>query len=75
MYPNPNKSGIVNIATTSSAKISSVQVMDIQGKVVQTIKTPASNTIELAKEIANGTYFVKIITNDATYSSTILLNR
>jgi len=75
VYPNPNKSGIVNIATTSSAKISSVQVMDIQGKVVQTIKTPASNTIELAKEIANGTYFVKIITNDATYSSTILLNR
>ena len=75
VYANPNKSGIVNIATTASEKIKTIEVVDIQGKVVQTINKPTTNNFELLKSIANGTYFVRIISDKAVVSNTLIINR
>ena len=75
VYPNPNKSGIVNIATTSTEKINSIEVVDIHGKVVQAINKPSANNFELLTSIANGTYFVRIISDNAVVSNSIIINR
>ncbi len=75
IYPNPNKNGIINIATSSTEQIKNIEVLDVNGKLIQSINQPTSNSFELVKNIANGAYIVRVITNSSSVSNTILINK
>ncbi|HWY99076.1 MAG TPA: T9SS type A sorting domain-containing protein, partial [Bacteroidia bacterium] len=78
LYPNPS-SGIIN-AELSLEKASDVQVevYNMLGQVVQTVhwSDVSNNTYVLnLSGHANGMYFVKLMTDNATITKKIMLNR
>lgn len=67
VFPNP----FVDVLSIEGVNIKSIQVIDINGKLVHSIKSN-TNSIDLSS-LQAGTYFLKITdTNDATYVEKIL---
>jgi hypothetical protein len=62
IYPNPTMDNVTIEFTEASAEI---EVMDAQGKLVQSLSMASGEQLSLAKE-QNGIYFVRIITENAT---------
>ena len=61
IYPNPS-TGVFNVA---NAENSTIEVLDIFGKTISTINSTSNmNTIDMST-YANGTYIVKVTTNNA----------
>ena len=65
LYPNPTTS-ILNIAANG---VKEVSVLDINGRTVMTEQNV--NSIDLS-ELANGVYFVRVITNDGVATEKIV---
>ncbi|MDR2011029.1 MAG: T9SS type A sorting domain-containing protein [Bacteroidales bacterium] len=60
LYPNPaNKQ--VEIILTADVKITNIEILDINGRLVNIIKTSDNNKIDISS-LTSGTYFVKIYT-------------
>ena len=71
IYPNPS-TGIVNINNVAG---STVLVYNVLGEVVSSIENANQfNTVDLST-YANGTYMVKVLTNDNVITKKIVLNR
>ena len=65
LYPNPTTS-ILNIAANG---VKEVSVLDINGRTVMTEQNV--NSIDMS-ELANGVYFVRVITNDGVATEKIV---
>jgi len=71
VFPNP-ANNFVNVKT-SSDKLSKVEILDISGKLLKTIKFRTS--VKLGVQNFNkGVYFLKIKTNDRTITKRIVVN-
>jgi hypothetical protein len=71
IYPNPASTEI-NI---SNAENSTVQLLDLMGKVVLTKNIVDNNDVITTAQLANGTYFVRITTENETVTRKIIVNR
>jgi len=71
LYPNPTKDSFtINGLENSGATI---QIISSQGQIVKTIYNHTSGDISL-KNLANGVYFIKIITNGTSQTKSLLKN-
>ena len=69
IYPNPSN-GMINILIDQANEVSSIEVIDLQGRMVYNnynIATAASNLINLNLDIAKGTYILKLKTKTDQY--------
>jgi len=58
IYPNPS-TGIVNIVSKNSTPISTVQVIDLNGKIVKDIDTKGNSNLQLnISDLTTGSYFL-----------------
>lgn len=78
LYPNPNN-GQFNIVFASDASDVTVEVTDLEGRIVQTelfnnIAAGANNTVSM-ENAANGIYFVKVIANGVSATQRISVVR
>jgi hypothetical protein len=71
IYPNPASTEI-NI---SNAENSTIQLLDLMGKVVLTKNIVDNNDVITTAQLANGTYFVRITTENETVTRKIIVNR
>lgn len=71
MYPNPvNDCLTIEIPDVLINKVSQVQIIDLNGRIVQTTRQIDSTiTIELSKVLSNGMYFIKISDSDQNIRS------
>ena len=60
IYPNPSKE---NVNIKSNNTIKSVQLYDIQGRLLQTNLVDETNTTINIKDKSNGVYFIKVLTD------------
>jgi hypothetical protein len=70
VYPNPAK-GNITIQLPESIQMDSVKIIDINGRVVETILNP-SNTIDVSK-ISDGMYLMQIEQNDMVINKKIIV--
>jgi hypothetical protein len=61
IYPNP---ATEEIMVTLNARPESIQIMDIQGQVIKTIRTNSILTSVNISELASGTYLVNVISKE-----------
>ena len=60
MYPNPATS-VLNISTKNGIALENVQILDINGRVVNQTNTTASENVQInISNLNSGVYFVKI---------------
>ncbi len=71
IFPNPSN-GIVNVQIENTSGNFTVEVMDITGKLMQTVNTNASRTIDISSYQA-GIYFVRVSTDTASQTKRIEL--
>ncbi|MHB1277437.1 MAG: T9SS type A sorting domain-containing protein [Bacteroidia bacterium] len=71
IFPNPS-SGTISIAKELSGD-ERLLLLDMQGRIVMNEAT--SNTVTLKEELKNGVYFLKLISNNETYTAKVVLNR
>jgi hypothetical protein len=69
MYPNPSN-GMVNISLENNLQLEKVTFYNQLGQLVKTASTNAISTSELAK----GSYFVEIITNEGKATKQLIVN-
>ncbi|MCG9911014.1 MAG: T9SS type A sorting domain-containing protein [Flavobacteriales bacterium] len=73
MFPNPTD-GMVYIQT-GNANIENIVVMDASGKVVYTLSSPNSNSVNINLDFLNsGVYFIRTQTANATRTDKLLKN-
>ncbi len=77
IYPNPVATGVVNIILTGSmiGKAATVNILSMDGKLISQQKitnTGQIETIDVSK-LANGSYVVRIITDDKVVSKNLLV--
>jgi hypothetical protein len=73
IFPNPTD-GMVNIQT-GNANIENITVMDASGKVVYTLSSPNSNSVNINLDFLNsGVYFIRTQTANATRTDKLLIN-
>ena len=68
IYPNPSN-GIVNIALENNLQIEKVSIYNQLGQLVKTATTTIINATELAK----GTYYVEVVTNQGKATKKIIV--
>ena len=75
IYPNPSN-GIVNIELAELQNDNpTIYLIDVLGKVVETIEAPTQNIIKLNTSFyKKGSYYVKIISNNYSITKPIVLN-
>ena len=65
VYPNPSATGVYTWST-SADNISSIEILDLAGRVISSYETNASTgSIDLSR-MANGTYHVRFMSSTAT---------
>lgn len=63
IYPNPSDK-MVSIAFSSSLVVDNISLLDMQGRVLNTILLPTKSTVEMdLSSFADGIYFIKIVSN------------
>jgi len=73
IYPNPVTSGKVTVESKTSEKINTIQVIDLQGRIVKTIEPNQYKTeIELSSLI-KGMYYLRIQTEYSLLSKKIVI--
>lgn len=66
IYPNPSDN-MVNIDFSSSLVVDNISLLDMQGRVLNTILLPTKSTVEMdLSSFADGIYFIKIVSNQGT---------
>jgi hypothetical protein len=73
VYPNPSEDGNIKIAHNSSVKVLGIEIMNLNGQVVQ--KANDVRSIHFNAHLTNATYIVKIITNKGVDTHKVMLNR
>jgi len=68
LYPNPSN-GIINISLENNLQLEKVSVYNQLGQLVKTAETTVINTSELAQ----GTYYVEIVTNQGKATKKIIV--
>ena len=58
LYPNPTTNGVVSLAGNDLRDVSSIDVFDLQGKLVRSYSNYNQRTIQLPKE--TGVYLIKL---------------
>jgi GH35 family endo-1,4-beta-xylanase len=73
IYPNPVISGKVTIGNISGKKINSIEFIDIQGKLVKTVK-PDARSIEIeVSDLKKGMYFLRIQTEKSMLDKKLII--
>ncbi len=65
VYPNPSATGIYTWSTNAD-NISSIEILDLAGRVISSYETNASAGSINLSGVANGTYYVRFISSTAT---------
>jgi len=73
IYPNPVTSGKVVIASKSDEIISSIELIDLQGKIVKTVKPTQTKTEIEVSSLIKGIYFLRIQTEKSVLSDKIVI--
>lgn len=74
LYPNPTH-GYINIQSKKTITIASINLMDIQGRVLQTFNLNCNScSINLNNKESSGLYFLKINTAQGRVTKKILIN-
>jgi len=73
IYPNPTNNGSISINTNSS--IDAIQVISINGQLIQEIKKPVSaNATYTLENLPQGFYFLKLSSNNNSITKKISVN-
>jgi hypothetical protein len=72
IYPNPFDD-IIHIETNLSKLISSVNIIDVSGRLIQTKKAESNSIVIQTTEFASGIYFIKIEFTDGTMAQRKIL--
>jgi len=73
IYPNPVISGKVTIGNISGKEINSIELFDIQGKLVKTVM-PATKSIEIeVSDLKKGMYFIRIQTEISVLDKKLII--
>jgi hypothetical protein len=64
LYPNPT-TGIVNLSNTIDATINSVEILDLNGRLINNVKVNSDNQVNIS-ELSKGIYMMKIISDEGT---------
>ncbi|HEX9980013.1 MAG TPA: choice-of-anchor J domain-containing protein [Flavobacterium sp.] len=74
-YPNPSN-GIINLTNTESIRVNSVEITDLNGRVVKTVSyTDAPSAIEInINELASGMYMMNIASDQGVAVKKIMKN-
>jgi endonuclease I/chitodextrinase len=72
LYPNPLNGSYFNIVNSSSTKMNELKIFTINGKEIISIKSPGS-TVNI-KDITNGIYIVKLISDKGTSIKKLIKN-
>lgn len=79
IYPNPASNGVVNIVSPSELTDARIEILDLSGKVISTLKQnhmSQGEVIELPiSDISNGYYFVRISSNNASVIEKLVINQ
>ena len=70
LFPNPAKE-VINVQCTMN-NVQSVEVIDVYGKVINTISVTDNPTRINVSGLANGMYFVRVTTEDGTVTKTFV---
>jgi GH35 family endo-1,4-beta-xylanase len=73
VYPNPVISGKITIENNSGRKINSIEVIDIQGKLIKTVITDKSNIEIDASNLKKGMYLLRIQTEKSISNKKIVI--
>jgi endonuclease I len=73
VYPNPTNENKINIETEN--ELSEIDLITINGQLVQQIKNPVSqNNLYTLENLPKGFYFMKLISNNQTTTKKIIVN-
>jgi hypothetical protein len=73
IYPNPSKDHKINIDSTIS--IDDLQLVNINGQLLMEVKNPVfTNNHYTLENIPNGFYFLKLHSNNQSYTKKVLIN-
>lgn len=73
VYPNPSSNGVVNIE--SDVAIEKIEIVTINGQVLQQIKRPAlENNTYTINTLPKGFYFIKLSNNAGSVTKKVLVN-
>jgi hypothetical protein len=72
VYPNPAKDQL-NILIDDNTKVIRIEIWDVQGQLLDTIKLNSDNTNVNISSLPTGIYFVKIVTDKTTEIKKILV--
>lgn len=74
IYPNPT-TGIINVNSKNNAAINSIQVTDLNGRVVKTLATEGVHETQVnIADLTSGMYFLNVQTDLGSGSSKIIKN-
>ena len=65
VYPNP-VNNVINFSNDQNAVVSSVEMADLNGRVVKTVKVDATEGQISVNDLATGMYMMKITTDQGT---------
>jgi len=73
VYPNPSIDHRINISTT--LEIDEIQLINVNGQIVQVIKNPIHNSNNyILENIPNGFYFLKMNSNNQSITKKVIIN-
>ena len=70
LYPNPANDYIT--VQSSKVKVQSIEVIDVYGKVINTVNVTDNPALISVRGLANGMYFVRVTTDEGTVTKTFV---
>lgn len=71
VYPNPTK-GLIDISNDTDASISSVELSDLNGRVVKTISLGENDTQVNVSDLSQGIYLMKIVSDKGIVTKKVI---
>ena len=71
VYPNP-ANNVINFSNNANAIVSAVDVADLNGRIIKSIKVNATEGQISVSDIAPGVYMMKITTDQGTVTKKIV---
>jgi hypothetical protein len=74
VYPNP-ASNVLNIDAKNSGSINEMQLTDLNGRIVKSVKTTSVNNAQInIADLNAGVYFLKVTSNEGTGTTKVVKN-